>query len=43
MAKWYPNYDNSGYYITNPQTCDRGPYTIFCAYYHANNDTMFVS
>lgn len=26
------NYDNSGYWITNPQYCNRGPYTIFCGY-----------
>lgn len=26
------NYDNSGYWITNPQYCNRGLYTIFCGY-----------
>jgi hypothetical protein len=26
------NYDNSGYWITDPATCDRGPYTDFCGY-----------
>lgn len=28
------NTDNSGNLITNPQTCDRGPYTVWCGYYH---------
>ena len=23
------NYDDSGHYITDPSTCDRGPYTIW--------------
>jgi hypothetical protein len=27
------NYDDSGNFITNPETCNRGPYTIFCGYY----------
>lgn len=26
------NYDNSGYLITDPYTCNRGPYTVFCSY-----------
>lgn len=26
------NFDNSGLYITNPETCNRGPYTRFCGY-----------
>jgi hypothetical protein len=26
------NTDNSGNTITDPQTCDRGPYTVFCCY-----------
>jgi hypothetical protein len=26
------NYDDSGYWITNPETCDRGYYTVFCGY-----------
>jgi hypothetical protein len=26
------NYDDSYYYITDPATCDRGPYTVFCSY-----------
>jgi len=28
------NTDNSGNLITNPKNCDRGPYTIWCGYYH---------
>jgi hypothetical protein len=28
------NTDNSGKVITNPQTCDRGPYTQFCGYFY---------
>ena len=27
------NTDNSGREITNPETCDRGPYTQFCGYF----------
>ncbi len=27
------NTDNSGRLITDPKTCDRGPYTAFCGYY----------
>lgn len=27
------NLDNSGNEITDPETADRGPYTIFCGYY----------
>ena len=27
------NYDDSGHLITDPETCDRGPYTIFCRYF----------
>lgn len=26
------NYDNSGRPITDPRTCDRGPYSIFCTF-----------
>lgn len=26
------NYDNSGYWITDPYYCNRGPYTVFCSY-----------
>lgn len=26
------NYDDSGYWITNPATCDRGYYSLFCGY-----------
>lgn len=28
------NVDNSNQVIFNPQTCDRGPYTIFCGYFY---------
>jgi hypothetical protein len=28
------NVDNSNHVILNPQTCDRGPYTIFCEYFY---------
>ncbi|NJP08083.1 MAG: hypothetical protein HC866_00250 [Leptolyngbyaceae cyanobacterium RU_5_1] len=28
------NVDNSGKVISNPATCDRGPYTIFCGYFY---------
>lgn len=31
------NYDDSGNWITNPETCNRGPYTIFCGYYRGFN------
>jgi len=27
------NLDNSGNPITNPETADRGPYTVFCGYF----------
>ncbi|MEA2600776.1 MAG: hypothetical protein QOF89_1768 [Acidobacteriota bacterium] len=37
------NYDDSGNYITDPRTANRGPYTSFCSFLNANNDTMFVS
>jgi hypothetical protein len=26
------NYDSSGFWITNPQTCNRGNYTVFCSF-----------
>ena len=29
------NTDNSGQLISNPETCDRGPYTNFCGYFHS--------
>ncbi len=29
------NTDNSGNVIANPETCDRGPYTIFCGYFYS--------
>jgi hypothetical protein len=28
------NVDNSNHLILNPETCDRGPYTIFCGYFY---------
>ena len=28
------NTDNSGHVITNPETCNRGPYTQFCGYFY---------
>jgi hypothetical protein len=28
------NTDNSGRLITNPEFCDRGPYTQFCGYFY---------
>lgn len=28
------NTDNSGKLISDPQTCDRGPYSQFCGFYH---------
>ncbi|MFD8085227.1 hypothetical protein ACFV4F_26420 [Kitasatospora sp. NPDC059722] len=31
------NYDNSGNVIYNPETADRGPYTIFCGYFYGCN------
>jgi hypothetical protein len=31
------NYDNSGNIIYNPETADRGPYTIFCGYFYGCN------
>ena len=30
------NYDNSGNAISDPRTCDRGPYTIFCTFMVTN-------
>ena len=29
------NTDNQGHVITNPETCDRGPYKDFCGYFYA--------
>lgn len=29
------NTDNSGQLISNPKNCDRGPYTVWCGYYHS--------
>ena len=35
------NYDDSFNWITDPQFCDRGPYTIFCSYrYFPSNYTV---
>lgn len=31
------NTDNSGAVITNPETANRGPYTIFCGYFYGCN------
>jgi len=31
------NVDNSGVVITNPETANRGPYTIFCGYFYGCN------
>lgn len=31
------NVDNSNRVITNPETADRGPYTIFCGYFYGCN------
>ena len=28
------NVDNSNHVITNPETCNRGPYTQFCGYFY---------
>jgi hypothetical protein len=28
------NTDNSGRLISDPKTCNRGPYTVWCGYYH---------
>ena len=32
------NYDNAGQPITDPRTCDRGPYTDFCSYMVTNRN-----
>lgn len=37
------NTDHAGRIITNPQTCNRGPYTTFCAYYYVDNSAIRVS
>jgi hypothetical protein len=31
------NVDNSGHAISDPKTCDRGPYTVFCTYMVTNH------
>jgi hypothetical protein len=34
------NTDNSNVVITNPETCDRGPYTDFCGYFYAGKSVV---
>jgi hypothetical protein len=35
------NYDNSGNWISDPATCNRGPYTLVCSYrYSLNGNTV---
>jgi hypothetical protein len=34
--------DNSNNVITNPQTCDRGPYTDFCGYFYAGKSVKII-
>ncbi|RKH03207.1 hypothetical protein [Corallococcus carmarthensis] len=34
------NYDNSNQLILNPETADRGGYTVFCGYYRGYNVTV---
>lgn len=34
------NVDNSNVVITNPETCDRGPYTQFCGYFYAGRSVV---
>lgn len=36
------NYDNAGNVIFNPETCNRGPYTVFCGYLYTQKK-MVVS
>jgi len=31
------NYDNSNNVVYNPETADRGPYTLFCGYFYGCN------
>lgn len=33
------NVDNAGHAITDPKTCNRGPYTVFCSYMVASRAT----
>jgi hypothetical protein len=37
------NTDHAGRRITNPETCNRGPYTTFCGYYYVDNNVIRVS
>lgn len=32
--------DNSNIVITDPKTCDRGPYTDFCGYFRAGKSVV---
>lgn len=34
------NYDNAGNLVVNPETCARGPYTDFCAYFYAGRSVV---
>ena len=36
------NTDNSEQLISNPETCDRGPYTDFCGYFHSISDQVTI-
>jgi len=35
--------DNAGNHISNPETCNRGPYTSFYGYWYHNNTTSYVA
>ncbi len=37
------NTDDSGNFITNPQTANRGPYTTFCEYFYHGGGSCLVS
>jgi hypothetical protein len=36
------NTDNSGVIVTDPQTCDRGPYTDFCGFFYAGKSVTII-
>ncbi|MDX2138103.1 MAG: hypothetical protein SF123_08400 [Chloroflexota bacterium] len=36
------NTDNSSVIITNPETCNRGPYTDFCGYFYAGKSVKII-
>ena len=36
------NTDNSGSLITNPETCDRGIYTVFSGYFYAGKSVVIA-